>query len=97
MTIIDLKCGDSAIIEHVGGTGALRDRLLDMGLTPGTLIYLRKLAPMGDPIQIALRGYELTIRKADAGRIEVASILEQSLNPFQSCDGDCASCGAEEK
>jgi Fe2+ transport system protein FeoA len=90
-----MKCGDNATIEHVGGTGALRDRLLDMGLTPGTLIYLRKTAPMGDPIQLALRGYELTIRKADAGRIEVVSMPEQSLNPFKSCDGDCASCAEE--
>ena len=69
MTIADLKIGQSGIITAVGGEGALRLRFLDMCLIPGTKVTLQKIAPMGDPIQIHLRGYELTIRLEDAGRI----------------------------
>lgn len=69
MTIDDLKVGQSGTIAQVGGEGALRLRLLDMGLIPGTKVTLRKVAPMGDPIQIQVRGYELTIRREDAARI----------------------------
>ena len=63
MTLDKLKIGSQDIIETVGGEGALRRRLLDMGLTPGTKVMMRKKAPMGDPIEIKLRGYELTLRK----------------------------------
>lgn len=66
-----LHAGQTCTITAVGGEGALRRRLLDMGLTPSTTLCIRKLAPMGDPIQMTLRGYELTLRKADADRIEV--------------------------
>ncbi len=69
MTIDDLKIGQSGIIAQVGGEGPLRLRFLDMGLIPGTGVELVKMAPMGDPIQIRLRGYELTIRREDARRI----------------------------
>lgn len=69
MTINDLEIGEGGIIASVGGEGALRLRFLDMGLIPGTKVVLQKIAPMGDPIQIHLRGYELTIRREDAGRI----------------------------
>ena len=69
MTIDDLKVGQSGTIAQVGGEGALRLRVLDMGLIPGTKVTLRKVAPMGDPIQIQVRGYELTIRREDAARI----------------------------
>ena len=69
MTIDDLKVGQSGTIAQVGGEGALRLRFLDMGLIPGTKVTLRKVAPMGDPIEIHLRGYELTIRREDAARI----------------------------
>lgn len=71
MTLNELKIGQSAVIEAVNGQGALRDRLLDMGLTPHTKIMLRKIAPMGDPIEVTLRGYELTLRVADAKQIVV--------------------------
>ena len=71
MRIDELMPGQNGIIESVGGEGELRDRLLDMGLTPGTNILMRKAAPLGDPLQISLRGYELTIRKVDAARISV--------------------------
>lgn len=69
MTIAELKIGQSGTISAVGGEGALRLRFLDMGLIPGTKVTLQKVAPMGDPIQINLRGYELTIRLEDAGKI----------------------------
>lgn len=69
MTIDDLKIGQSGIIDTVGGEGPLRLRFLDMGLIPGTRVVLRKIAPMGDPIQIQVRGYELTIRREDARKM----------------------------
>ena len=69
MTINDLKIGDSGTIATVGGEGLLRLRFLDLGLIPGTKVTLQKIAPMGDPIQIRLRGYELTIRREDAKQI----------------------------
>jgi ferrous iron transport protein A len=71
MTLNQLKVGSSATIKAVGGQGALRCRLLDMGLTPHTQVKLQKTAPMGDPIEIQIRGYELTLRVADAVKIEV--------------------------
>ena len=71
MTIEELAPGQKCIIKSVEGLGEFRDRLLDMGLTPGTHVLLRKAAPMGDPLQLSLRGYELTIRKTDAARINV--------------------------
>jgi ferrous iron transport protein A len=61
-----LKPGETGVIAMVGGTGALRRRLLDMGLTPGTRITVRKVAPFGDPLELYLRGYELTLRGDDA-------------------------------
>ena len=70
MTLNELKIGDSAAITAVGGEGALRCRLLDMGLTPRTVVTLRKVAPMGD-IEIHVRGYELTLRVEDARQITV--------------------------
>ena len=69
MTIDDLTVGASGTIDQVGGEGALRLRFLDMGLIPGTRVTLQKVAPMGDPIQLQIRGYELTIRREDARKI----------------------------
>lgn len=71
MTLDELKPGNSAVISAVGGEGALRRRLLDMGLTPKTRVAVRKVAPMGDPIELYLRGYVLTIRAEDAAKIEI--------------------------
>ncbi len=71
MTLSELKKGESAVISAVGGEGALRCRLLDMGLIPKTKVTLQKVAPMGDPIEIRLRDYELTLRKEEADKIEV--------------------------
>lgn len=71
MTLDKLKIGQSAVITAVGGEGALRCRLLDMGLIPRTRVTLQKAAPMGDPIEIRIRGYELTLRLEDAKNITV--------------------------
>ena len=74
MTIDDLEIGQQGTICTVGGEGALRLRFLDMGLIPGTAVRLQKVAPMGDPIQILVRGYELTIRREDAKMIGIQEV-----------------------
>ena len=74
MTLDKLPIGKEAVITAVGGEGALRCRLLDMGIISHTKIMIRKVAPMGDPIEIHLRGYELTIRLEDAQKIDVMPI-----------------------
>ena len=74
MTLATLEIGQMARIVKEGGEGALRRRLLDMGLTPNTKIMVRKIAPMKDPIEIFVRDYELTLRKEDASQIEVEVI-----------------------
>ena len=74
MNLDELKSGESGTIKTIGGEGRLRRRLLDMGLTPKTKVMVRKVAPMGDPIELCLRGYELTIRGEDARRIEIDKI-----------------------
>lgn len=71
ITLDMLKAGQSAVIISVGGQGALRCRLLDMGIIPHTKVRLQKIAPMGDPIEILIRGYELTLRLEDASKIEI--------------------------
>ena len=71
MTLDKLKAGQTAKIISVGGDGALRCRLLDMGLIPKTVVTLQKVAPMGDPIELSLRGYLLSIRKEDAAKISL--------------------------
>lgn len=71
MTLNELPVGKAAVITKVGGAGELRCRLLDMGLIPKTKIVITKVAPMGDPIELRLRGYTLTIRIEDAKNIEV--------------------------
>ena len=71
MTLDQLHIGASAVITAVGGDGALRCRLLDMGLIPRTRVTLQKVAPMGDPMELFLRGYTLTLRKEDAHSITI--------------------------
>ncbi len=71
MTLKELKIGESAVVQSVGGGGALRQHFLDMGIIPGTLITVVKYAPLGDPVEVSLHGYELTLRLEDAGKIEV--------------------------
>lgn len=70
-TLRDVKIGKSAKIIKVHGEGALRRRIMDMGLTKGTEVYVRKVAPLGDPLELNVRGYELSVRKADAEMIEI--------------------------
>lgn len=69
MTLRDLKTGQSGIVERIDGAGALRRRLIDMGVTPGTRILIKTIAPLGDPIKVILRGYELSLRRDDAAKI----------------------------
>ena len=78
MTLDQLKVGSSAIISAVGGNGALRCRLLDMGLTPRTRVMVRKRAPLGDPLEISLRGYELTLRAEEAAKITVTPEVSEA-------------------
>jgi Fe2+ transport system protein FeoA len=70
----ELSIGESGTVVAVNGEGAVRRRLFDMGITPGAEVYLRKKAPLGDPIEISLRGYELTLRKSEASNVQVQSI-----------------------
>ena len=65
-TLDEFKVGETGLIKKVEGEGRLRRRLFDMGVTPGATVYLRKKAPLGDPLEITLRGYELTLRKSEA-------------------------------
>lgn len=70
-TLKEVAIGDTVKVVKVGGEGAVRRRIMDMGITKGIELYVRKVAPLGDPIEITVRGYELSIRKADAECIEV--------------------------
>ena len=70
-TLRDLKIGDTSVVVKLHGEGALKRRIMDMGLTKGTEIYVRKVAPLGDPMELTVRGYELSVRKGDAELIEV--------------------------
>ena len=71
-TLRDVKVGEHAVIVKLHGEGALKRRIMDMGITKGTEVHIRKVAPLGDPIEVTVRGYELSIRKADAEMIEIA-------------------------
>ncbi len=64
--LVEFKIGETGLIKKVEGEGRLRRRLFDMGVTPGATVYLRKKAPLGDPLEITIRGYELTLRKTEA-------------------------------
>ena len=70
-TLREVPVGKTARIVRLNGAGAIRRRLLDMGLTKGTEVFVRKLAPLGDPMELTVRGYELSLRKADAAMVEV--------------------------
>lgn len=70
-TLRDVKVGENTKVVKLHGEGAVKRRIMDMGITKGVDIYVRKVAPLGDPIEITVRGYELSIRKADAAMIEV--------------------------
>lgn len=70
-TLKQIPVGQSAVIKRLHGEGALKRRIMDMGLTKGTEVYVRKVAPLGDPMELSVRGYELSVRKGDAEMIEV--------------------------
>ena len=70
-TLQDVAVGKSAVVLRLHGTGAVKRRMMDMGITRGTEIFVRKIAPLGDPLELTVRGYELSLRKADAEMIEV--------------------------
>ena len=70
-TLRDVKVGESAVVVKIHGEGAIKRRLMDMGITKNTTVYVRKVAPLGDPIEVTVRNYELSLRKADAEMIEV--------------------------
>ena len=70
-TLKDAKIGETVKVARLNGEGAIRRRIMDMGITKGVEIYIRKVAPLGDPVEVTVRGYELSIRKADAEMIEI--------------------------
>ncbi len=70
-TLRDVKIGEKATVKKIHGEGAIKRRIMDMGLTKGTEVIVRKVAPLGDPIEMTVRNYELSLRKADAEMIEV--------------------------
>lgn len=70
-TLRECRCGETVTVERLNGEGAVKRRIMDMGLTKGTPVYIRKVAPLGDPVEITVRGYELSIRKADADIVQV--------------------------
>ena len=71
MTLREVKKGQTVVVEKLLGEGAVKRRIMDMGITKGTEIYVCKVAPLGDPVEITVRGYELSVRKADAQMVEV--------------------------
>ena len=73
-TLRDLRVGESAKVVKLHGEGAVKRRIMDMGITKGTEIYVRKVAPLGDPVELTIRGYELSLRKADAEMVEVEPV-----------------------
>ena len=70
-TLKDVKIGSTVTVKKLNGEGAIRRRIMDMGITKGTAVTVRKVAPLGDPMEVTVRGYELTLRKADAEMVEV--------------------------
>ena len=70
-TLKDVKVGETAVVVRLHGEGAVKRRIMDMGLTRGTEVHVRKVAPLGDPVEVTVRGYELSLRKDDAEMIEV--------------------------
>ena len=71
MTLEDLKPGQSAVVKKLTGEGAVKRRIMDMGITKGIEIFVRKVAPLGDPMELTVRGYELSIRKSEAENVEI--------------------------
>ncbi|MDD7403546.1 MAG: ferrous iron transport protein A [Butyribacter sp.] len=70
-TLNEISCGETVTVTKLTGTGPVKRRIMDMGITKGVSVYVRKVAPLGDPVEVTVRGYELTLRKMDAKMIEV--------------------------
>ncbi len=70
-TLRDVACGQTVTVRRLHGEGPVKRRIMDMGITKGVSIFVRKVAPLGDPVEVTVRGYELSLRKSDAGTIEV--------------------------
>lgn len=75
-TLKEVKVGQSATVAKLTGTGALKRRIMDMGLTKGTRVYVSKVAPLGDPIELTVRGYELSVRRDEAANVEVVDVVD---------------------
>jgi ferrous iron transport protein A len=73
-TLRQIKCGETVIVKRLNGDGPVKRRIMDMGITKGTELFVRKVAPLGDPIELTVRGYELSLRKADAEMVEVEAV-----------------------
>ncbi len=70
-TLKEVKCGETVTVTRLTGEGAVKRRIMDMGITKGASVYVRKVAPLGDPVEVTVRGYELSLRKADAEMVMV--------------------------
>lgn len=70
-TLRDVACGQTVTVRRLHGEGPVKRRIMDMGITKGVSVFVRKVAPLGDPVEVTVRGYELSLRKSDAGTIEV--------------------------
>ena len=75
-TLRDVKVGDTVKVKKLHGEGAVKRRIMDMGITRGVEIYVRKVAPLGDPVELNVRGYELSLRKSDAEMVEVEPVVQ---------------------
>ena len=90
ITLKDLKIGQSGTIQSVGGEGALRQHFLDMGMVPGVVVSVVKFAPMGDPMEIKIHGYELSLRLSEAEKIEISDI--ETIDRIQSTCWELSWC-----
>ncbi len=79
MTLKDAKIGSTVRVKKLTGEGAVKRRIMDMGITKGIEVYIRKVAPLGDPVEVTVRGYELSLRKADAEMVEVEEVTIRSV------------------
>lgn len=92
MILSDIKCGQSATVTKLLENGAIKRRIMDMGITKGTRVSVVKVAPLGDPIELSVRGYQLSLRKADARLIEVDEVEAPAWSHAADCSS-CHSCG----
>ncbi len=76
MTLGEAKVGDTVVVKKIVGDSAYKRRIMDMGITKGSELYIRKVAPLGDPVEITVRGYELSVRKDDAQCVDVESVAQ---------------------